>query len=447
MARSASSIQRQPRSVWWLWPAAPIVFLVAPTLLAANALSEDIYLRAWRTQKNLDDRWTLVLLVGLAMMALGSTLAWLAERTGPTSVVTRWPSLSSGARTVLHRLYPILIFLSLLGYLVWIANGLRRGLTLGDVTQVLTTQDNFKLPIKEKLETLPGITTLTQVAITATIIGVIIDLDKPTSWVRWMYRLVVLLAAIRAMLLAERLAVAEILVPIIVLRGAAMAHRLKGSRRVALAWAPLFGAVLLIGGFAVSEYTRSWTWYAANRDQSFVEFTAERLLGYYATSHNNGVLILEHTSGTELPVYTTAFLWEIPPGSSFGADATREARDHRGRLLNEFANPEFNSPSGTASPFSDWGIVGGAVFLFVHGFLIGVLHLSFIRGRPVGILLYPIAYIGLLELPRYLYWYQGRATPAILAAVGVAVLIAVDAQRRLNRLALASAVKQAGARV
>lgn len=431
--------------MWWLWPAAPIVLLVAPTLLAANALDEDTYRRAWRTQKNLNDRWTLILLAGLIAMALGSMIAAMAERSGPRRSVQSWPALSYGAGTVLRRIYPILIVLSLFGYIVWIGNGLRNGLTLADVGQVLSTQDNFKLPIKQKLETLPGITTLTQVAITAAVVGVIIDLDKRTAWVRWAYRLVVLLAVVRAFLLAERLAAAEIMVPIIVLRAAALAFRLRGRQRVALSWAPLLGAIVLMGGFALSEYTRSWTWYSDNQDQSFVEFTSERLLGYYATSHNNGVLILDHPTGTDLPVYTTAFVWEVPPGSVFGAKAAEQAQDQRGLLLKEFANPEFNSPSGTASPFSDWGVLGGLLFFVIHGFLIGVLHLSFLRGRAFGVLLYPIAYIGLLELPRYLYWYQGRATPAIVAAIGVAMVVALDSRRRLQRLSIASAVAPVGA--
>lgn len=433
--------------MWWLWPAAPIVLLVVPTLLAANALDEETYLRAWRSQKNLNDRWTLILLAGLMAMALGSMVAAMAERSGPRRSVESWPALSIGARTVLRRMYPVLIFLSLFGYIVWIGNGLRNGLTFEDVNQVLTTQDNFKLPVKQKLETLPGITTLTQVAITAAIVGVIIDLDKRIAWVRWAYRLVILLAVVRAFLLAERLAAAEILVPIIVLRSAALAFRLKGRQRVALSWAPLFGAIVLMGGFALSEYTRSWTWYSDNQDQGFVEFTSERLLGYYATSHNNGVLILDHPTGTDLPVYTTAFVWEVPPGSVFGATAAKNANDQRGLLLEELANPEFNSPSGTASPFSDWGVIGGLVFFIVHGFLIGVLHLSFMRGRAFGVLLYPIVYIGLLELPRYLYWYQGRATPAILTAIGVAMVIAFDSRRRLQRISIASAVAPAGARL
>ena len=43
-----------PRSVWWQWPAAPLVFLVAPTLVAAAVLPESTYLEAWRTPKAID---------------------------------------------------------------------------------------------------------------------------------------------------------------------------------------------------------------------------------------------------------------------------------------------------------------------------------------------------------------------------------------------------------
>lgn len=440
-----STTRPAKRSVWWLWPAAPIVLLVIPTLLAANAIDAEVYERAWRTPKILDAKWTLVLFAGMMALVIGTMVAAMAERSELRQPAKEWPSLSIGARIVLGRMYPALVILTLLGYVVWIGNGLRNGLTFADVNQVLTTQDNFKLPIKQKLETLPGITTLTQVAVTAVIVGVLLDLDSPNIWIRRAYRLVILLATIRGLMLAERLAAAELVVPLIVLRGAALAHRLRGSKRLLLSWAPIIGAVALIGGFAASEYTRSWTFYENARDQSFAAFASERLLGYYATSHNNGVLILDHPTGTQLPIYTTAFAWEIPPGSVIASESVISASDQRGDLLSKYANPEFNSVSGIASPFSDWGMFGGLVFFTVHGFLIGVLHLSFMRGRPIGVLFYPIVFIGLLEMPRYLYWYQGRATPALLASAAAVLFIAIDARRRLGRLSLVSAVRPTGA--
>lgn len=424
------------RSVWWLWPATPLVMVVGVTLLGASAISEDVYVRAWRTPKELDGYTTVVLLGGVVALVVGVLLSGMAERDPNARPAESWPALSDEAFHLLRRAYPWLIGMTIFGYVAWIGNGISKGLTFGDVEAVLTTQDNFKLPVKEKLETLPGITTLTQVAIPAAIVGVIIDLHRPRALVRYAYRLVLLLAAARALMLAERLAVAEILVPVMMLRAAALGRRLRGTPQVILGLAPFLAVFILLVGFAASEYSRSWNWYSGQRDQNFVEFSSERLLGYYATSHNNGALLLKYgTEFGDIPYYTTTFFWEIPPGSQLGGGLADDASADRRRILRDFGNPEFNSPSGIASVFVDYGVVGGHLFYLAIGVLIGAIHLSFIHGRVFGILLYPIVFTGLLELPRYLYWFQGRTTPAVLVAITLAGYLAASARKRLRRQA------------
>ncbi len=422
------------RSVWWLWPVAPLLLVVGSTLLAANAVAPATYERAWRVPKSIDDATTLVMLAAVVALAVGMLLAGLSERRPGARPDHRWPAMSDEALVLLARIYPYLIGLTVFGYVVWIGMGISRGLTFSDVQTVLATQDNFKLPIKEKLDTLPGVTTLTQVAISAAVVGVILDLHRPSAAIRWAYRFVLLLGAARALMLAERLAVAEILVPIMVLRAAAFGRRSLGSSRVLLNLAPVLGVLFLMAGFAASEYSRSWNWYSDNSDQSFAGFAAERLLGYYATSHNNGALLLQHgTDFAAVPYYTTTFVWEVPPGNQLAADVSDDASADRRRILRDFGNPEFNSPGGLASVFSDYGVPGGLVFYFGTGLLIGAVHLSFLHGRIIGVMLYPLVFTGLLELPRYLYWFQGRTTPAAVVTLAVAAYLATTARRRLHQ--------------
>ncbi|MDH5519494.1 MAG: oligosaccharide repeat unit polymerase [Acidimicrobiia bacterium] len=412
---------RGVRSVWWLWPTAPLVLLVGPSLLATNAIDDDRFERAWRTPKGLDGYTTTVLMVIVAAFVVGTVLAALLEANRATRPSV-WPDPTPSSTRILQRIYPWLIGATVFGYAVWIGLGLSRGLSLADVRAVLATQDNFMLPIKAKLDTLAGVTTFTQVAIPAAIVGVLLNAQEPRASIRWGYRLLILLAAARAFMLAERLAVAEIVVPIMVVKAAHLSRRLEGRRRLAVTLAPVFGVLLLVAGFAASEYTRSWNWYSRNTDADFVDFVSERLVGYYATSHNNGALLLNHgESQGSVPYFTTTFVWQIPPGSQLGGDLADDVSDDRRRVLHEFANPEFNSPNGLASVVVDYGLVGGTIFALLSGLAIGGLHLSFLHGRILGLLLYPMVYTGLLELPRYLYWFQGRATPAILVAVAVTI--------------------------
>lgn len=424
------------RGVWWLWPAVPSLLVVAPTLIAANLMPESLYERAWRTPKGLDGRLTTLLLAVVVALVVGNLVVALTERDRSARPGVDWPRLDPTTTAMLRRAYPVLIGLTLFGYAVWIGRGIARGLTLADVEAVLATQDNFKLPIKEKLDTLPGITTLTQAAIPAAVVGVLLDVRRPSARVRFWYRLVILLAAARAFMLAERLAIAEIVVPVLVLRAAVAARRSGPRGQLLLAIAPALAVGLLLSAFSISEYSRSWNWYSTRTDRSFVDFASERLLGYYATSHNNGALLLEHGEVADVPFHTTSFVWQIPPGSQIGADIADDVSDDRRRVLHGFGNPEFNSPGGLASILADYGTAGGLAFAFGLGLVAGGLHLGFIHGRPLGLLLYPVVFTGMLELPRYLYWFQGRAVPAIAAPLFLVLLHSIRQRRAARRLAL-----------
>ncbi len=432
-------------SVWWLWPVAPLFGLTATTLVAAGLIDEDVFLRAWRTPKELDGPTVVVMLAVVVAIAAGCLLAAVLERDRRSRLRSGWPAISEDTIHLLRRLYPVLVGLTLAGYTVWIGVGLARGLNLEDVRTVIATQDNFLLPIKDKLATVPGLTTLTQAAVPAAIVGVLIDMRHPSVAVRRAYRIVILLALVRAFLMAERLAVAEIVVPIVVLRATALGHRLIGWRRLLLSLAPLVGLVFLLAGFAASEYSRSWNWYSSRTDVGFVSFASERLLGYYSTAHNNGALLLHHGEDVSgIPYHSTMFFWQIPPGSELGGDIDDDMGDDQRRVLKGYGNPEFNSPGGVAAMLVDFGTVGGLLFAFLLGITIGSLHLSFLHGRISGLMFYPMIYTGLLELPRYLYWFQGRATPAVVVAVVVTVLLRHSRPTRIIRHPVPLPVSTAG---
>ena len=172
-----------PRSVWWQWPAAPLVFLVAPTLVAAAVLPESTYLEAWRTPKAIDLTSLTVLAGGLASMLLGALALWLIRESPPQASPARFAASIPTRR--LELVFVTLLGLSLFGYVVWIANGvLNEGLRFGDAMDLLRSQDNSALLVKSKLPTIPGVTSLTQLAIAAVVVGVVLDLRRPTRWVR-----------------------------------------------------------------------------------------------------------------------------------------------------------------------------------------------------------------------------------------------------------------------
>ncbi len=423
--------------VWWTDPTAAVILLALPGLAAAYFSSPATFREIWNTPKAIGPTTAGLMLAGILLFVIGSMVAHIGA--SPSSGRARWGTLSPGAEHILRRTYPWLVASTVFGYAAWISNGvLRNGLRLADMTSVLTTQDNRDLIVKDKLPTLPGISTLTQVGLAVVVVGVLLDLRRPSLNVRRAYRLVIALAFIRSFFLAERLAVFELLVPLVVLRASATARR-RPRRRWLVAAAPLIGAIVLVGAFSASEYSRSWNFFNDRTERSFIEFNSLRLVGYYATSYNNGALLIENSDqSSTYPYDTLAFIWESPidPGAilplgTTGAEISDAAEKDKRTVLREFGNPEFNSPGGVATPLVDYGRWGGLIFMLLAGFAVGTIHAAFVAGRLWALLVYPVFFIGVLELPRYLYWTQGRLTPALVVLVGLAVATSRTAARRL----------------
>ena len=82
-------------------------------------------------------------------------------------------------------------------------------------------------------------------------------------------------------------------------------------------------------------------------------------------------------------------------------------------LLAVGANPEFNNPGGLLSPVIDFGVLGALAYWAVMGLVTGYLYRLYIRKHPLGMCIYPIAFLTIAELPRYIYWGEGRAFPAL----------------------------------
>jgi hypothetical protein len=236
---------------------------------------------------------------------------------------------------------------------------------------------------------------------------------------------VLLLGMARAFFLTERLAILELIIPAVGILAMHLAkRRAAASRLVAAAPFILMPAVMAV--FGAFEYSRSWAFYSQHTHGSFVQFVVDRLAGYYATAYNNGQLALMYASGgSRLPYGSIEALWTAPGMSQidlYGRLTGHTEPNDFGTVLTQHGNPEFNSPGGLAVPFVDYGTVGGLLFLFLAGLTLGVAYRSWRDGELWGALVYPVALTGLFELPRYLYWGQGRVAPAFVALFLVAWL-------------------------
>jgi len=223
------------------------------------------------------------------------------------------------------------------------------------------------------------------------------------------------LAAVKAVLHSERLALIELLLPLGILAG--------GMRRRSIVWgiAPILGVVALFFFFMITESLRSWAFYADNMDSLF-EFALARLIGYYITAVNNGAFVYNGGHSYFFPVLSAGWLWRFPiPGlDTYWASITGATVDPETLLAG--LNVEFDNISGIFAPLIDFGPVGGVIVWIILGYMSGRLFRRFVEGDVLGLILFPTWYVGVLEVSRVLYWGDSRYLPPLVISLLVTLI-------------------------
>ena len=390
---------------------APIVFLVL-TLSILSALvfgtSNFDQIRSTRSYQFYD-------LLALAILSGGFVFAL---HLGGKVTFSSHPYNRMSTLTIV-RYEKMLFGLVTLGYLVWASLAISRGLGLQSFLDILNLEKNSVVNTKSLLKGIAGVTSLTQLTpILSAILGFLRLHALP--W-RTHFLLISLFGLIRAVLNAERLSIFEFLVPF------AVVHLFYSPK---LQWKKLVPIVLTFPViFATLEYTRSWTnYYSKAFDGSFLDFIILGLFSYYATSVNNGFLLIDKIGeGPRHPFYSFNFFYEFPV---YGQDIVvgNEVYNPREGLITFFkiySNPEFNNPGGLTSLVLDFGWVIAFFYLLLVGFLIGMLWKRAMQDDR-AVFLYSALFLGLMELPRYYFFGSSRFFPSL--AFGVLILL------RKNRL-------------
>jgi oligosaccharide repeat unit polymerase len=402
-----------------------MTLVVVPlAVVSAGVFGDQAFRDLWRTPKTITTTTCLLLLAGGLTLALGAA-AIGADR--PVRMrAGRWPDLRPSEITVLEKAGTITFRLTLVGYAAFLVAGVLSGISLAELGAAFGQEGVYESSIKKALGTIPGVTTLTQVGLVSVVISALLLAQRPARrhWIRLV--VVLLLSLPRAFLLTERLALLELIVPVAVV----LALRLAGAPRLrsAVRIAPVLGLPAVIVVFAAFEYSRSWVFFRERSNGGFAEFAVERFVGYYATALNNGALEMSYNQFPgRWPYQTLGALWTAPGIGELdlwsllngGRDNAQAYLD----ILTEHGTPEFNNSSGLAAPFVDYGIPGGLLYLLGSGIVLGLLHRSFRESSAIGLLVYPILFLGVVELPRYLAWSQGRVFPSIVAAAVIALVM------------------------
>lgn len=400
---------------WWARPVWPLLLLTGVMAFVSIQLSEASY-GVWGSPKFLVGEHAYTLTIGIAALFLGLGLTRaLSFRNGSVTV-----SFSGQQVRYLRRTYRVLFFFTLVGYALWIASAIFQGVSIADLNSVAQREFGAISELKSNSRPIGGLTTLTQFGPIVVTLGVLlkkIGAGKRAYW--W----ILTLSLLRVFFYAERLALIELVVPLLVMSVLLVKEGARTKR--ALGFAPLLMAPVVWLVFAVSEYTRSWVYYQDLVDMSFLEWVTLRLMGYYTTSFNHSALFAEvYGNSTAPPIFTVRALWDAPILSSIlthpGINGI-PVGEWWSSVLFLNSNPEFNNTGSFLVVYAEFGLVVATMTWLAVGVVLGSVFSCMSKGSAPAMLTYSCLFIGILELPRFIYWSQGRATPALLALVVIAL--------------------------
>ncbi len=396
--------------LWWIHPGNLLILLVLPVFVVGAALGAP-HMPEFGTYNFLTPEMIALGVVCIAVMASGGMVGTaLGSRPGPQhlSFDVRWFDLT----LVAFLLIALIAYVLLLGPLITDSAVVFSGLS-GERGALYAARD--------KMGRVFGITSLTNI----TPIVLCMSSVRFILWGKFFPSRAILPAVVlpffilmHAFVGTERIVLVEdgvaFMLPLL-----SFWERLRGIGR----YVPIVG---IIGGllvFAAGEYTRTWAYYS-DRYDTFAQFAGTRLLAYISVASNTGAGIIETMPPVGYPLLTARWLTKLP--FVFDQSMITYQQDY----FRSFGNVEFNNPGGIMAPIVDFGIPLGLGYLFLFGILIGFLYGLYRTKHPVGLLVYPIAFVGLLDLTQIWLWGEPRFIPRLIF-LAIAILVCV--RRRVVR--------------
>ena len=390
--------------LWWIDPGNVLALVVLPVFVM-SAIIGGPYMPQFGTSNFLTPAMITLGAVCVIVMASAAKVGMaVTSRQNPQHL------------TFDRRLYDLLLVAFLVVTLV--AYALLLGPLLADpanILDVLSGEMGAVYVAKREMGKLVGVTTLTNLApLVACMCSV-----RFLLWGRFLpSRGTLMLAAflpffilVHAFIGAERIVLMEnaiaFMLPLF-----SFWDRLRAVGR----YAPFLGAAAGIIIFAVGEFQRSWPYHSGYYD-SFAQFAGLRLLGYVAVASNTGAGMVTTMPPVGYPLITARWVTKLP----FFDTSQGTYQD---QYLQSFGNIEFNNPGGIMAPLVDFGIPIGLVVLLLFGILLGFIYGLYRNRHPVGLLAYPIFFVGLVDLTQIWFWGEPRFLPRLIF-LAIAILIAV----------------------
>lgn len=395
------------RPPWWMNPILAIVTLVVPIFCIAAYYNQFNYWQFRQTEDFVTNETFSLGLYSAGLIVLGLVIAnMMRSKDDFVTIVDE-----ARARQVLL----LVGLVSIVAYIIFLGTLLSN---FGLVLALFEGSVSAGSDLREVLGRIPGLTSLVQfglvylalVAALRTIGGMHLTFEIKAVGIA-----IVVLALMRSIFASERLAFLEVLAALAV---AIMAFGWKPSFR--RNFAPFGGIVVVFAAFAAGEYVRSWQYYQYYY-ASYWDFISQRFAGYFSISINNGSgAYLLYGREDPVPEITVTWVTRFPGLGQFFPNQDDTLMN---RYLNTYAHPEFNNPGGLYSAFLDFNFFVASLYMLAFGLLIGVVYNSFVKRRLFGLMMYPFAFLGIVDLIRIVYFTNTRTFPIFLGAFVVLFLL------------------------
>jgi hypothetical protein len=321
----------------------------------------------------------------------------------------------------LRRATDILLGLFGVGYVVWAWAAHRHGFSIGLAVATLKGEAGANYASRADLATVPGVSTLTEVG--PVLVAALVLLWRCGVRRYAALATVIVLSGARAIVNSERLSMIEVGLPILLMVLMTRDRReTEVTRRRPLLVASYLAAPLaLLTLFVFTERSRTWnSHYSRLYPGSLVQFSVDRIWGYYATAADNGAIYRSYRAPVaHFPDLTLQGLTHAPGLSGLiGTAGVRVDATHAWMTtLSFYGNPEFNNPSTFLPVIGEIGLLPALLLFAAWGLTMGLVHRQASLGSVGGLVAVAGLSLGLLELARYPYYSSGRFVPAALAAV------------------------------
>jgi oligosaccharide repeat unit polymerase len=288
---------------------------------------------------------------------------------------------------------------ALLAYFIWFGAGILRSGGLSNLFDVYIKSSFY---VKETvLKTIPGVTTFTQVAVAA--IPVSLLCFKTTRKEKILINILLLFAIARAFLFSERLALLELLLPILVIL---FEKKVRSFFKFLLLTVPF-----VVMFFIVAEMRRAFLFVSYSSILDLFKEGIIRFTGYYLTSINNALFVLEKLPFAT-PLYDVfQFIWKFPGLSNLYYKLFGMRELYFSYELAKYGfNPEYNTNTFIGSLILNFGLILTPIFAFLWGVMVGICY-SLARFSNLAKSLYLIFFVGLLEFMRINYLLSSRLIP------------------------------------